>query len=115
MLGDKISSRQYGFMPGKDVYKAWEFIWNNTKKRTKIFEFDLEAFFNNIDRKKLYCILEEYKVPKELIHYIRLVNLTVPRVFIDDIQPEKEVIVYKDVDSESLHNLEKRGLPQGLP
>jgi hypothetical protein len=77
----------------------------------RIYEFDLQEFFNKLDIREVSKQLLDAGLPRCVVAYIERVNAMYPLLKSEDLQEEGEV---KQVQYGSDTLTYKKGMPQGL-
>lgn len=84
----------------------------------RVFEFDLQGFFNNVSLDRVEETLRNRGVPEECVSHIMRISSTLPLKKLDEFDendPEvtRSSSLGRKANTEGL--LFKQGLPQGLP
>lgn len=67
-----IGDYQNGFLPRRNVWKAWEQIIRKIRlENKKVYEFDLEACFNRISMKAVLHAMRKLGYPVDFLGYLR--------------------------------------------
>lgn len=117
VIKDRISERQYGFLPKRNGVQAWRKILEMRKQGYKhMYEFDLDACFNRISISWTLKLLSEIGLPKYFVYYLE--NLLTAFPIAQEIKEEKELTKHYQMRSIGSSVLEativKAGLPQGF-
>lgn len=68
-MKQSISENQHGFLPGKSIGTAIQELDRKTRKYKYYFEFDLEAFFNNVEVFAVNKAMRNKSIPEAFINY----------------------------------------------
>jgi len=113
ILQNRLPNWQHGFRKNRSVLTAWKEIWDKYWPGvTKVYEFDLDKFFNRLSLRTISDTLLDDGIPKSVVSYINRINTMLPLMKIDELQEEAEIKKLR-------YGLEtvfvKKGMPQGLP
>jgi len=114
-LENKLPDLQFGARYGSSPLKAWSYIWykwTNRRADEKMYEFDLEACWNNLSIRTIHQILLKSGLPKAVVYFILRINSCFPMNSWETFESEKEIINH---DIQGLRITTKSGMPQGLP
>jgi len=106
VIKDKISSRQFGFLPKRNGVQAWRKILDLRKEGyVHMYEFDLDGCFNRISVAWTLKLLKDIGLPSYFVFYMENILTNMPIA--------KEL--KEEVELRKLRNMTvKSGLPQGF-
>ena len=106
LLEKHIGEYQDGFVRNKGCATTSMEVIKNLKDGNRVYQFDLDGFFNNVKPRGLTIFLR--KRLKEMADYIlSITDLTIPKMK-TELQPEKELI-------QTSEGILKKGFTQGSP